>query len=227
MFTWKTSHLTPATRATESSFASRATIQTTRAGEQDRSAGSNIVLSLALIVLGSLALVIGWHGNNESISSAYDQTIEGALGDDPATHQSRLIQTSETAWSDLNVEFMLRDEGNTRANRSAAMHDVLNLARTVYGSDTQRPPLSLTVLGFAARSASVESRVPILYASVPADRWNMREWMQFGVDELESRSSVRWLPIGLCEAWQECALGDGQSARPLAAEAAVNVVHHD
>ena len=124
-----------------------------------------------------------------------------------ATHTSeRLVRTSMTAWDDLQIEFVLREPGDARANRAAALEDKLAIARGVYQSPAQRPT-NVTLLG-VWRASPTGSSVPLLYASLPADRLVGLDWTRVQPDDLAALGVVRWLPSGVCQAWRDCDTGN-------------------
>jgi hypothetical protein len=105
-------------------------------------------------------------------------------------------------WGDLNIEFALRDEGAAQANRAAAMDDILAVTRAVYQASDPRP-LNVTMIGVWRASPSAD-QVPVVYASMPADRLVGRDWSSVRADDLEELGAVRWLPADVCEAWDDC-----------------------
>ena len=114
------------------------------------------------------------------------------------------MRASTTFWGDVAVEFVVRDEGGADVNRAAAMADTLAIARAVYETSLVRP-LNVTVLGLAAHPSPALDSVPVLYASLPADRLVGLDWTQARADDPSARAGVRWLPTGVCQAWHECA----------------------
>jgi hypothetical protein len=107
-----------------------------------------------------------------------------------------------TVWGDLNIEYVLRDRGTAQANRAAALDDVLAITRGVYQAPEGRP-LNVTLLGVWRTSPSPRA-VPVVYASMPADRLAGRDWTGMRAEDLENVGVVRWLPSGICQAWNEC-----------------------
>ena len=62
----------------------------------------------------------------------------------------------------------------------------------------------MAVLGFAWRPSATSSSVPLLYASLPADRLVGRDWACVRPRDLPALGVVRWLPTGACQFWHEC-----------------------
>jgi hypothetical protein len=60
------------------------------------------------------------------------------------------------------------------------------------------------MIGVWRASPSAEA-IPVLYASMPADRLVGVDWDSIRRDDLHDLGVVRWLPTGVCQAWHDCA----------------------
>jgi hypothetical protein len=142
-----------------------------------------------------LTLSTGLLARSPDVDSAdgqrLQQTIAGALGED--------ARVTLTGWGDLWVEFALREASNARTNTDQALADTLTIARAVYTGSEPRPA-TITVVGLA-------SGVPVLYASLPADRLIGLDWSRLQPQDLPRVAGVRWLSGGMCQAWHECPPG--------------------
>jgi hypothetical protein len=112
-----------------------------------------------------------------------------------------------TAWGDLNIEFSVRNPGDADVDRAATLDDVLAMTRAVYSLPRPRP-LNVTMIGVWRASPS-DRAVPVLYASMPADRLYGLDWNGIRGDDLHELGVVRWLPAGVCQAWRDCGKGLG------------------
>jgi hypothetical protein len=159
--------------------------------------------ALALVILLAAGLLT-WTGPDSAANPNLQQAVSSVLADSSST-SGRLVRARLTPWNELNVEFTVRDDGDVRANRTAAMEDALAIAHAVYESP-EPLPISVTVLGVVPSASSVSSSVPVLYASFPADRLLGLDWAAVEPGDLSTRRGVRWLPSGVCQAWHDCAV---------------------
>jgi hypothetical protein len=169
--------------------------------------GKGLLWILALVILTGGAVLAGWSGPAAAPSVALQQAVAQSLTDGRPNTPERLVHASMTAWGDLTIEFVLREPGGAHANRAAALADALAVARAVYQAPAPRP-LDVTLLG-VWRPSPQASPVPLLYASLPADRLVGLDWTRVRPEDLATRAMVRWLPAGLCRAWHDCGAGPG------------------
>jgi len=167
-----------------------------------------IVASAILAILIGEATLSAWPGRDSANSLPLQQAVTRALDEDAASSRGRLVSARLTSGGDAIVEVVLRDLGDVQANRAAALADTLAIARALYQAPEPRP-VNLTILGLAWRPSEVASYMPVLYASLPADRLVGRDWAQIRPDDLPSLVGVRWLPTGVCQAWHECGAASG------------------
>jgi hypothetical protein len=161
-----------------------------------------------LLLAGAAALVLaaglsGWPGPDSAANPYLQQAVARVLTDSSGT-SGRLVRARVTPWNELSIEFTVRDDGDGPANRAAAMADALAVARAVFESPEPRP-LNVTVLGLAPSTSAVADPVPVLYASMPADRLVGLDWTAVGPGDLSALGGMRWLPNGVCQAWHDCA----------------------
>jgi hypothetical protein len=168
-------------------------------------ARKSLVWILALTILTGGALLAAWPGSDTSPSVDLEQTVTRSLGQDALNTPARLVRTTMTAWGDFSIEFVIREQGDAQANRAAALADALAITRAVYQAPPPRP-LNVTLLGVWRPSPTATS-VPLLYASVPADRLVGLGLTRVQPTDLAALGMVRWLPTGLCQAWQDCGAG--------------------
>lgn len=160
---------------------------------------SAVPIGLALLfVLGIVVEASGGFSPAAAVpmSSSVQQALAGAV-------PGRVVAATMTGWGDLTVEILLRDGGDARANRAAALSDALAIGRAVYQLPEPRP-LNVTVLGLGRQNSPTARSLPALYASLNADRLVGRDWGQMRAEDLPTVAGVRWLPAGLCQAWGEC-----------------------
>jgi enamine deaminase RidA (YjgF/YER057c/UK114 family) len=162
--------------------------------------GALLVLSLGLLVLLSGGIPSASSDQGGATTAPLAQSVTRALGGD----STRVVRAGLTTWGDLSVEFVLRDADNAPASRAAALADTLAIGRAVYEGPEPRP-LTVTLIGLAPLPAPAAGRVPVLYASLPADRLSGLDWTRVSPDDLPVLAGVRWLPTGVCQAWDECA----------------------
>ena len=167
-----------------------------------------ILASAILAILISEATLSAWPGRDSAKSLSLQQAVTHALDEDTTSSRGRLVSAKLTGGGDATVEVVLRDLGDVQANRAAALADTLAIARALYQAPEPRP-VNLTVLGLAWRPSGGAGYMPILYASLPADRLVGRDWAQIRPDDLPSLAGVRWLPTGVCQAWHECGAASG------------------
>jgi hypothetical protein len=160
-------------------------------------------LLAAAAVLVLVAGLSGWPGADRAANPYLQQTLARVLTDSSGT-SGRLVGAHVTPWDDLSIEFTVRDDADIPANRAAAMADALAVVRAVYEWPEARP-LNVTVLGLAPSTSSVANPVPVLYASLSADRLVGLDWTTLEPDDLSALGGVRWLPNGVCQAWRDCA----------------------
>ena len=161
--------------------------------------GAVLILMLATLPVG--IMLAGWLDRATAPSAAVERAVRENLGQSADTSE-RLVRTSMTASGDLMVEFVVRDQSGAQGSRGAALADVLAIVRGVYQAPAPRP-LNVTLLGVWRPSPTVSS-VPLLYASLPADRLVGLDWTRVQPDDLATLGAVRWLPTGVCQAWHDC-----------------------
>jgi hypothetical protein len=167
-------------------------------------------MAVAILGLGLLtiaALLSGWPSQPSQPSAGLERDVSDSLVDDTPNSPTRLVGANMTGWGDLNIEFALRDRGVAHANRVAALDDLLAVTRAVYQASDPLP-LNVTLIGVWRTKPSANA-VPVLYASMPADRLVGRDWTTVRPDDLQKLGVVRWLPAGLCQAWHDCGAGPG------------------
>ncbi len=158
------------------------------------------MLSVAILIAG--AALVGWPGPAHDVSPELQQRVTRSLSQDEPASSGRLLRTSMTAQGDVEIEFVLLEHGDAGVNRTAALADVVSIVRAVYEAPGPRP-ITVTLLG-VARLAPTADPVPVLYASLPADRLVGQDWTQLQPGDLDGFGVVRWLPAGQCKAWGEC-----------------------
>jgi hypothetical protein len=159
---------------------------------------------LALAILIVSVLFAGWPGVDAAPDPAQQQSLAQSLGHDAFETPARLVRTSTTVSGYLMIEFVLVARDNAQASRMAALADVLALVGRVYQDPATTPrPLNVTLLG-VWRPSSTASTVPVLYASLPADRLVGLDWTHVQPGDLATLGVVRWLPSGVCRAWHDC-----------------------
>jgi hypothetical protein len=166
-----------------------------------------VLISGLVVILVAAAILSVWPYHSSTPSPVLQQAVVSSLSQDTPTAPARNVRTTLTAWGDLNVEYALRDRGSPEGNRAAALDDMLAITRAVYQTPEPRP-LNVTLIG-VWRGPGSTGDVPVLYASMPADRLAGRNWPGLRADDLEQLGMVRWLPSGLCEAWRECGASAG------------------
>jgi hypothetical protein len=164
---------------------------------------------LALAILIVSVMLAGWPGADTAPDPALQQSLAQSLGHDAFDSPERLVRTTTTVSGDLMIEFVLVARDNAPASRVAALADVLALVGGVYRDQATTPrPLNVTLLG-VWRPSSTASTVPVLYASLPADRLVGLDWTRVQPGDLATLGVVRWLPSGVCRAWHDCGAGVG------------------
>ena len=131
------------------------------------------------------------------------QALVSALGPGHSDTSERLIRVAMPFNGDAGVEFLARDQGSAQANRMAALTDALAIARAVYEQPVRRP-LNLTIIGRAKGPWAGADPVAVVYVSAPSDRLVGLNWSRVRPENLPELASLRWLPNGLCVAWQAC-----------------------
>jgi hypothetical protein len=167
-----------------------------------RLACNTLAWVVAFAILTVAVLLADWPGSATAPGSALRQVVNETLGRDAADTPERVVHTSMTAGGDFMVEFVLREQGDARGNRVAALSDALAIVRGVYEAPAPRP-LNVTLLG-VWRPSPTAGTLPLLYASLPADRMVGLDWTQVQADDLASFGVVRWMPAGVCHAWHSC-----------------------
>jgi hypothetical protein len=158
--------------------------------------------AIAIILMGAMTLS-GWPRSDTVNSLLLQQAVAHALDETTPNSPGRLVSARLTGVGDATVEFVDRDLGDAQTNRTSALKDALAIARTLY-QDPQPRLVNLTLLGLAWRPSATASYMPVLYASLPADRLVGHDWAQLKPDDLPRLAGVRWLPAGVCQAWHEC-----------------------
>lgn len=163
----------------------------------------------AFAILTGVAMLSWWPDSAaDAPSAALQQAVTDSLNQNGATTPARVVRMRMTGWGDLTIEFVLRDLGGAQQNRAAALADVLAIARAVYQTAPPRP-VNLTELGVWRSAVTGTSRVPVIYASLPADRLSGLDWTRVQPSVLFSIGVVRWLPAGICQAWHDCGANRG------------------
>jgi len=159
----------------------------------------------AILVPATLTMALmlfGWPNHSSPSSPGLQDAIAESLVRDTPGTPDRLVRAQMTDWGDLNVEFVLRDRPEAQSARAAALDDILVVTHAVYQTPERRP-LNLTLIGEWRDSASATAR-PVVYASMPADQFVGRDWTALRTVDVERLGVVRWLPAGLCQAWNDC-----------------------
>ena len=163
------------------------------------------ILMLAILTVG--VMLAGWPGAATAPSSALQRAVGESLSESGFDTSERLVRTSMTATGDFMIEFAVREQSEARVGRAEALADGLAIVRAVYQAPAPRP-LNVTLLGVWQASPRA-STVPLLYASLPADRLVGLDWSQVQPDDLATLGVVRWLPTAVCQAWHDCAADPG------------------
>jgi hypothetical protein len=161
--------------------------------------GAHFILGLVIVVAG--AALVWSFGSASAPSPAFERAALSSLSAAAPSVSNRLVKVSTTGWGDFTVQFVLREDGRPADNRAAALADVEAIARAVY--QTPEPPLNMTILGVWSPAPNAAT-VPLVYASLPADRLVGLDWRAVQPEDLERLGAVRWLSSGLCQAWHEC-----------------------
>jgi hypothetical protein len=169
--------------------------------------------ALALTALFGAALsplAARWTAREPRIDPVIERATVAALGRAGSDSAERLVDARVGIMRDVTVVFVLRDEGSANANRSAARSDALAIFRAVYQSPEIDPVVTVTLQGVHSPSGTNAARpAPVLYAFLPFDKVAGIAWGEATPDDLEAIATLRWLPDGMCQAWQLCGGADG------------------
>jgi hypothetical protein len=163
-----------------------------------------IVIGAVLVLVTGAITLVGSPPPDSASSRALHVAVGRALDDNSPMSRGRLVRATLTDNADATVEFVVSDgSGDLVANRQGALADIVAIARAAYALPEARL-VDVTVIGLASAPSALTPYTPVLYASVPAERFMGRDWTRVASTDVPALVGVRWLPSGQCRAWHDC-----------------------